>query len=407
MGTHPHGPAHLFSSPSTALYALTTADPARMLGHETVARWPDHTHVPFLFKILSIAKALPLQVHPDKAAAERLRSAHPDLAPDDNHKPEIAVAIGRPLCSARTSADDPLAVGDADTAFTGFVGFRPLDEIRANLHDVPELRDAVGDTGAVDALVRDPDQAGLRRVFGALLQNAQRAEGAVRALVERVRASSPMGAALGGGGQAVDKEEQARLLVKVEQQYPGDVGALATVFFMNLVKLRRGEAVYIGADEVHAYLAGDIIECMAVSDNVLNAAFAPPAERAQHVPAFVAALTCTARPPAHWALRPSPCPRAAHAHTTQYAPPLEEFVVLRTALRTADAARERLGAVKGPTVGIVTRGVVAVRVRGRGEEVVLPEGGVVYVVPGNEVEVELQEAGEEGEGEVWWAACLV
>ncbi|KAH9912998.1 RmlC-like cupin domain-containing protein [Amylocystis lapponica] len=292
MGTHTNGPSMLFSTPTVSLHKLLSANPAPTLGAART-KWPASTHLPFLFKILSIAKALPLQAHPDKALAERLRDADPEHAPDNNHKPEIAVVIGAPL------ARDALAVGATDTAFTAFVGFRPLEEIATAMRAVPELRRAVGNDGAVDAFVRAPNRAGLKKVWGALLRRA--AEGDVHALVERVRTALECGRAaeaVGGGARA---EELARLVLKVDQQYPGDVGVLATVFFMNFVTLRRGEALYIGADEVHAYLEGDIIECMAVSDNVMNATFVPKDQR--EVPTFVEMLTYTARPPAHWALQ--------------------------------------------------------------------------------------------------------
>lgn len=46
--------------------------------------------LPFLFKVLSIRKALSIQVHPNKAEAERLHALHPDVYKDSNHKPEVS-----------------------------------------------------------------------------------------------------------------------------------------------------------------------------------------------------------------------------------------------------------------------------------------------------------------------------
>lgn len=45
--------------------------------------------LPFLFKILSIRKALSIQVHPNKAQAEKLHAQHPEIYKDPNHKPEV------------------------------------------------------------------------------------------------------------------------------------------------------------------------------------------------------------------------------------------------------------------------------------------------------------------------------
>lgn len=46
--------------------------------------------LPFLFKVLSIRKALSIQVHPNKAEAEKLHALHPDIYKDSNHKPEVS-----------------------------------------------------------------------------------------------------------------------------------------------------------------------------------------------------------------------------------------------------------------------------------------------------------------------------
>ena len=54
--------------------------------------------------------------------------------------------------------------------------------------------------------------------------------------------------------------------MSLEKQYPGDVGVLAA-FFLNFVKLNPGEALYVSANEPHAYLPGECIECMATLDN--------------------------------------------------------------------------------------------------------------------------------------------
>jgi mannose-6-phosphate isomerase class I len=35
-------------------------------------------------------------------------------------------------------------------------------------------------------------------------------------------------------------------------------------FFMNLMELKKGEGMYVGADGPHAWLKGDIVELMAV-----------------------------------------------------------------------------------------------------------------------------------------------
>ena len=66
----------------------------RSIGETLVRKWPSTIHIPYLFKVLSIKKALPLQAHPDKDLAMQLQLKDPSNFVDSNHKPEIAVAIG-------------------------------------------------------------------------------------------------------------------------------------------------------------------------------------------------------------------------------------------------------------------------------------------------------------------------
>ena len=48
-----------------------------------------------------------------------------------------------------------------------------------------------------------------------------------------------------------------------------------SVFFLNLVSLPAGDAIYLAANQPHAYLAGELMEVMATSDNVLRAGLTP------------------------------------------------------------------------------------------------------------------------------------
>lgn len=63
-------------------------------------------------------------------------------------------------------------------------------------------------------------------------------------------------------------------MLRLEGQYPADVGVIASLF-LNYVKLNHGEALYLGANEPHAYICGECIECMATSDNVVRAGLTP------------------------------------------------------------------------------------------------------------------------------------
>jgi mannose-6-phosphate isomerase len=66
----------------------------------------------------------------------------------------------------------------------------------------------------------------------------------------------------------------ARASVLAAQDFPGDVGAVLALL-LNYVRLAPGEAIYLGAGNVHAYLRGVCIEILANSDNVLRCGLTP------------------------------------------------------------------------------------------------------------------------------------
>ena len=123
MGTHPKGPSKITYPEELAGQMLSDwlASNQWALGDTVAANYGGD--LPFLFKVLSINKALSIQAHPTKQHAEILHRTAPELYRDPNHKPELAVAI---------------------SDFEGFCGFRPLEEIRGFVSGVWELRELVG-----------------------------------------------------------------------------------------------------------------------------------------------------------------------------------------------------------------------------------------------------------------------
>ncbi|GAA5900876.1 hypothetical protein JCM8208_004634 [Rhodotorula glutinis] len=84
----------------------------------------------------------------------------------------------------------------------------------------------------------------------------------------------------------VDKQER-QLVQTLDGDFPGDVGVFCT-FVLNIVRLKPGEAVFLKANEPHAYLDGDIMERMATSDNVVRAGLTP---KLRDVPTLTSTLT--------------------------------------------------------------------------------------------------------------------
>lgn len=81
------------------------------------------------------------------------------------------------------------------------------------------------------------------------------------------------------------------LLPQLQEDYTeADSGLLVALICMNYLVLQPGEAVYVPADGIHAWLSGDIVEYVARSDNVINTGFCPREDR-DSIDLFTSALT--------------------------------------------------------------------------------------------------------------------
>lgn len=142
---------------------------------------------------------------------------------------------------------------------------------------------------------------------------------------------------------------------------------------MNYMNLPPTSSVFIPADAPHAYLKGDIIECMARSNNVLNTGFCPRADR-DNVDIFAQTLTFNPHSPEECILKAKPFDRGGK-NSTLYAPPFSEFNMFRTALSMGES--EKIAALSGPTMFVTTKG--SGKLRAGGKEFPLSEGYVFFV----------------------------
>jgi mannose-6-phosphate isomerase len=239
MGAHPGDPSLL--SDGTPLDKAIAAEPEAMLGAAVVARFG--ARLPFLMKVLAAESPLSLQAHPSAEQAQagfdaEEKAGIPRDDPtrtfkDPHHKPELLLAL---------------------TTFEALCGFRPVEE---SLHclaklQVPELKPTIA------ALAR----GGLRAVIPQLLalDGERRTE-----LVETVAAAARRFVA------AADPEfiNTYRWAGSLAEAYPGDAGVVISLM-CNHLKLAPGEAVFLPAGNLHAYLCGAGVEVMASSDNVLR-----------------------------------------------------------------------------------------------------------------------------------------
>lgn len=106
MGTHPSGESTITGigqSYENCKLSIILDDLPELIGTMNVFK-KYGTKIPFLFKVLSVAQPLSIQVHPNRQQAKELHSKDPKNYPDDNHKPEISIALSEfeALCSFRT-----------------------------------------------------------------------------------------------------------------------------------------------------------------------------------------------------------------------------------------------------------------------------------------------------------------
>jgi mannose-6-phosphate isomerase len=155
---------------------------------------------------------------------------------------------------------------------------------------------------------------------------------------------------------------------------------------MNYMKMDAGDSIYIPADGIHAYLSGNIIECMARSNNVLNSGFCPRADR-DNIDTFVETLTFNPHAVEEAILRPRPFERAKNGKTKLYAPPMSEFDMLATELKGGES--EVVEKINGPSIMIVTKGKG--KMKAGGDQYDLSEGYIFFIGAGMETEYEADE----------------
>jgi len=249
MGAHPNAPSLVLPS-RESLAALIEREPARLLGAENEARFG--ARLPYLLKVLAAETPLSLQAHPtqeqaragfdaEQAAGVPLDSPRRNYK-DRSHKPELLCAL---------------------TPFSALCGFRPIEDTLALFR---AFKNAERVSSVLQILERRPTEAGLAELFSTLLELSpdQRADLAQETLAQCALLSAAAG----------QFQREFTWATRIGELYPGDVGILIALL-LNLVQLAPGEAIYLPAGNLHAYLQGVGVEIMANSDNVLRGGLTP------------------------------------------------------------------------------------------------------------------------------------
>jgi mannose-6-phosphate isomerase len=151
------------------------------------------------------------------------------------------------------------------------MGFRPVPEIVNLLDNFSSLkklansetmRQLIASTNGEESYRRKA----LRTVFSQMIRKAADNPELFQSIIDEILSQMQT--------SAHKKGEREQLFIECQETYPYDMGLLS-VLFLNLTELSTGQAVFIGAGIPHAYLEGEIIECMANSDNVVRAGLTP------------------------------------------------------------------------------------------------------------------------------------
>ncbi len=354
MGAHPGDPSRLLrrDGSEVSLLSLLDSEPTRQLGSECTDRWGNR--LPFLLKVLAADEPLSLQAHPsaEQAAAGFASEEASGLArnapernyPDPTAKPELICAL---------------------TEFHALAGFRDAHRTVRFLHelDVPSLRSHAG------LLAAQPDRDGLRALFTTWITLP---EHYLREVLPEV-----LDACVRHLRENGEFAMECRTALELGEAYPNDAGVLASLL-LNRVVLQPGEAIFLPAGNLHAYLRGTGLEILANSDNILRCGLTP---KYVDVAELLRVLDFTCGD-----MRVL-TGEARDANLTVYRTPAEEFELSRV-----DWSPERSGGVgldsSGPQIMLCTKGRVRLYARPRVDGAVngsVREGGELELGRGESV----------------------
>ena len=215
MGTHPNGPSKIIK------------DNREILLSEEI-----NGQLSYLFKILSINKPLSIQLHPEKTFAEILHRKFPKIYKDDNHKPELFIALS-----------------DFELLF-GFVEMNKAIETIIKYKNCFNLKEG-------EKLLEEPNNENYKLFIEKLIfLEKDEYEKIIKLIIEN------------------EETKNDYLLKKLYDNYGLDPGILIALF-MNHLHKKRGEAVFIDENIPHSYIFGNCLELMSCSDNVIRLGLTP------------------------------------------------------------------------------------------------------------------------------------
>lgn len=246
MGAHPKAPSKVkLNGEWMSLMKLIEKNPKDILGKVVAEKY--NNRLPYLFKVLAAAKPLSIQAHPSLAQAKEGFIMENSLGipfdannrnyKDDNHKPECICAL---------------------TFFWALNGFRKISGILALLEKIcPQ-----GLKSDLNNLRGEQNSLGLKKFFQAIMT------------MGRAQQNQIIADAIINSRKFTEDDQAYKWMIDLHKGYPTDIGVFSPIL-LNLICLKPGQAMFLPAGELHAYLDGVGIELMANSDNVLRGGLTP------------------------------------------------------------------------------------------------------------------------------------
>ena len=346
LGAHPGSPSVILDPTQTGgaadLAEWIAADPETTLG-----RFAASGRLPFLLKVLAAASPLSLQAHP---TVEQARAGF-------DRENELGIARDAPERNYKDAFPKPELIYALSPAFDALCGFRPLDEVRALLRAL------------IDASLgmEDPQPQPLEDLLDSLSGSDVALPETVEWVIGRrtgVATLVSLVTTLASRGVSGYDAEMATVS-SLAVEYPGDPGIVISLL-LNRVSLAAGEALYLPAGNIHAYLSGLGIELMSASDNVLRGGLTP---KHIDVPELLSVLDFTpVEVPYLHATSPS-------EGVAAFRPDGADFELLRIDGMFLDSSV----ALTGPAIALCISGEVSIS--GAASSSSLALGDAVYITP--------------------------
>ena len=328
-------------------------NPAMVGGADTLRDWidaepeaalgPDRSGLPIQLKLLAAAAPLSLQAHPT-----------PEQAEEGFAREEAAgVPIDDPSRNYKDPFPKPELVVALSERFEALSGFRPVADTTA------EVEALDGGTGRLGPL--------LVHLAHGLEDTVRWLETADPSALAVVQAATDLATAV----PDADRTPNTQTVVDLADAYPGDPGVVVSLL-MHRVTLAAGEAMYLPAGNVHAYLDGLGIELMAPSDNVLRGGLTA---KNVDVPELLRVLERAAYP------APVLTPEHLDAGVDRFAPEGVGFALVRVTGdgRPVGLSTGGVAPLSGPSIAVCTAG--AVTLVGATSATLLRQGESCYVTP--------------------------